>query len=526
MKQSMLNLLFLGFTIVIALASCNSSNQSENQQISDKLDDEVTLGEISIDVTCSQDALPLFNEGLLLLHSFQFDDAAEKFQEAQEMDSTCAMAFWGEAMSENHPLWREQDKTKALEILDRLGSDKTDQRAKFTTDFEKDMFDAITILYGEGTKKENDQAYAAYMEKLSKKYPDHHEVSAFYALSMLGAIEDDRKDDLYEKGAKIAQSIIDENPNHPGALHYLIHSYDDPKNAPKALDAANRYSKVAPDAAHALHMPSHIYIALGKWDEVISSNKAAVAASIERKEKKDLGTKAIDFHSLKWLMYAHLQKGEFEAARNLVQQMEDYCEEESSPRAVTHNVMMKAAYFTETKNWDDALVNDTIDYSELSVQIFGTRCYVRGIQAFHNNNKDSIEQIIAEMDVQISDANKEVMSESATMCSGNYDRRRPTKNHIKRTKVVRLQLQALMAMLDKNDSKAEEFMQQAIEEEESTTYLYGPPEIVKPSHEMYAEWLEEKGRNDEALVYYNKVLERAPGKLIPLRSIERLSETE
>jgi len=498
--------------------SCNLSNSNKK----DTENEGSTLGNISIEISCSEESSTIFREGLLLLHSFQFDDAIEKFQEAQQIDSTCAMAYWGEAMSQNHPLWREQDKEEALSILQKIAFKKEDQRLAFKTQFEQDMFDAICILYGPGTKKENDKAYSDFMEKLHKKYPENHEVHAFYALSLLGAQEDDRNTDLYSKGAKIAQSIIDENPQHPGALHYLIHSYDDPQNAHKALHAADRYSKVAPDAAHALHMPSHIYVALGKWDEVISSNIAAVAASIERKKRKDLKIKAIDFHSLKWQMYGHLQKGEFDQARRLVEQMEFYCEEEDSPKAVSHTVMMKAAYLSETNQWDDPLIRDSIDYVNLPIQIFGARSYMLGMEAFHTNNVDSLKHIINNMTILISEAEKKALAGSAPMCSGNFDRSRPTLNHVKRTKVMQLQLRAHLSMLQKNNVEAESLIKQAIKMEETTTYAYGPPEIVKPSHEMYGEWLLNQERYEDAKVFFQKVLERAPGRYIPSQAIEKL----
>ena len=141
------------------------------------------------------------------------------------------------------------------------------------------------------------------------KYPEHHEVAAFYALSLLGSSKSRKDDDNYEVGAKIAQSIISENPHHPGALHYLIHSYDDPDHATLALDAANRYSKVAPDAEHALHMPSHIFVALGMWDEVINSNIASYEASVVRMKKKELDNDARGYHAMK-LMSLLLPKKE------------------------------------------------------------------------------------------------------------------------------------------------------------------------------------------------------------------------
>jgi len=480
------------------------------------------LGVIDIDVSGSAEAIPVFEEGLKLLHSFEFDDASEKFREAQEIDPDFAMAYWGEAMTENHPLWREQEFDKANEILNKLGETKDEKRAKFKTEFEKDLFDAVSILYGAGDKKERDQAYSDFMGTLHEKYPDNHEVAAFYGLSILGSVKGGRDLNKYGKGAKIVQSVIEENPNHPGALHYLIHSYDDPDNAPKALNAANSYAKIAPEAKHALHMPSHIYVALGMWDEVISSNVAAFAASEKRKAKKELGNDALDYHSLKWLMYGYLQKKDYTSAKKLVADMERYCYGEPSRRAMTHNVMMKAAYFEETGDWSDELVIDTLDYSDLSIQIFGTYSYMIGKHAINNGEGDKLSSIITELDNRIKKVANDLVVGNPMMCSGSYSRGRPTQLHVDRATVMKLELEALLAIRNNEQQKAENLMKEAVALEDATTYMYGPPDIVKPSHEMYADWLVEQGRYDDAKEHFEITLERSPKRLIALEGLARI----
>ena len=479
------------------------------------------LGVISIDVSGSPEAIPAFEEGLKLLHSFEFDDAGEKFRKAQEIDPDFAMAYWGEAMTENHPLWREQEFDKANEILNKLGETKEERRSKFKTEFEKDLFDAVSILYGAGDKKARDQAYSDFMGELHDKYPDNHEVAAFYGLSVLGAVKGGRDLNQYGKGAKIVQSVIAENPNHPGALHYLIHSYDDPDNAPKALEAANSYAKIAPEAKHALHMPSHIYVALGMWDEVISSNVAAFAASEKRKAKKELGNDALDYHSLKWLMYGYLQKKEFAKAKALVEDMERYCYEEPSRKAMSHNVMMKAAYFEESGDWANDLVIDTIDYSGLPIQIFGAYSYMIGKHAVNNGEGDKLASIIEKLDKRIKKTANDLVIGNPSMCSGSYSRGRPTQLHVDRAKVMKLELEAILAIQENDQQKAESLMKAAVALEDATTYMYGPPEIVKPSHEMYADWLVKQGRSNEAAEHFEITLERSPKRAIALDGLER-----
>ena len=487
-------------------------------------DDDTQLGEIALKVSGSDQAVPYFEEGLLLLHSFEFKDAAEKFRKAQELDSTFAMAYWGEAMTENHPLWREQEYDKAIGILAKLGETKEEQRASFKTPLEKDFYDAIATLYGEGSKSERDKAYAAFMDKLHKKYPDNHEITAFYALSLLGSAGGKRDYETYGKAARIAQSVIAENPNHPGALHYLIHSYDDPDHAPQALDAANSYAKVAPEANHALHMPSHIYVALGMWEEVISSNIAAFAASQKRKERKELDNDALDYHSLKWLMYGYLQTEEFDKARGLVKDMERYASENPTPKSLGHTVMMKAAYFTETEEWEDALIQDTLDFSDLPVQLYASHQFMLGRQAAHQKDMDQLNIHIQSMQQKIKDSSNELAAGESTMCSGSYSRRRPTKAHVDRATVMKKQLETLKALAGGNPTLAENLMKESMELEEKITYSYGPPEIIKPSPEFYAEWLEQQDRHAEAKRLYEKVLDRAPKRYIALQGMERVNK--
>lgn len=499
----------------LLITSCKKSTESSTSS--------AHLGEIDIDVSVSSEARPHFEEGLLLLHSFQYKDAAENFRKVQNLDPGFTLGYWGEAMSHNHPLWREKDKTKALEILEKLAPTREERMALARSEFEKDMYKGIEILYGEGEKNETDIAYKNHMEELYKKYPENHEIGAQYALSVLGAVKEGRDKEAYEMGAKIAQGIINENPNHPGALHYLIHSYDDPDNAPKALDAAHRYSKVAPDANHALHMPSHIYIALGMWDDVIKSNNAAFKASQKRKEKKDLDNDALDYHSLKWLMYGHLQKNNKEKAKELLLDMKTYCDTLPSKKAAAHLVMMEAAYLSDTGLWNDTLTNHSLDFDNLAIQIKAVWHFTNTLKAFNNKDLQRIENQSTQLQVAINEAKKIVYAGGSQMCSGNYNRSMPTQTHIERATVMKFEIDALAALLKGEDDKFENLITQAIALENETSFMFGPPEIVKPSSELYAEWLIKQSRKEDAQLHFNKVLDRAPKRLTALNGLQEAS---
>ncbi|MEM6963384.1 MAG: hypothetical protein AAF573_01380 [Bacteroidota bacterium] len=483
---------------------------------------ENSLGKIDIQVTGSEEAQPYFQEGLLLLHSFEYKDAAEKFVKAQTIDSNFVMAYWGEAMSFNHPLWRERYTEDGIAALKKLAPTPEERLAKAPTAFEKDLLQGVEILYGKGEKKELDIAYKDHMEKLHKKYPDHHEISAFYALSLLGSAKNGRDTETYEMGARIAQSIIDENPKHPGALHYLIHSYDDPDHASLALEAANSYAKVAPDAGHALHMPSHIYVAMGMWDEVISSNIASYEASVKRMKAKELDNDARGYHAFKWLMYGYLQKGNFAKAKEMVYDMKAFCDEKPSNRAKSHFIMMQAAYLTETSDWDDPIAKEAVDLAKMNMFTQSVQHFTQGMMSYVQNNKMQVEEAIKAISLLRTGGEQTMVNGVAKMCSGiSAYQQPPSKNEVNSMKVLELELNALLALMNKDEETAEKWFEEATALEETTTFNYGPPNIVKPSFELYAEWLMQKNKKAEAKKQYEKVLLRAPKRLVAMRGLEQ-----
>jgi len=446
---------------------------------------EASLGKVELKVTGSSEAAPYFHDGLLLLHSFEFEDAAEKFVKAQEIDSSFVMAYWGEAMSYNHPLWRERYTEEGTAALRKLADTPEERLAMAKTPLERDLLDAVEILYSIGEKKELDQAYADKMNGLYKKYPDNHEVSTFYALSLLGSSKSRTEDDNYEVGAKIVQSVIDENPQHPGALHYLIHSYDDPDHAPLALEAANSYSKVAPDAEHALHMPSHIFVAMGMWDEVIASNIASYEASVARMNEKELDNDARGYHAFKWLMYGYLQKGNFDKAKEMVYDMKQYCEEKPSSRARSHYIMMKADYLTESGRWEDEIANDDVDMEKLNLLVQGVQVFTKGMSGAESGNEAALNTAISDLKEMQSQAEAKMVMGNPKMCSGvSRYLQPPSVNEVNSIKVLEYELKASLALLQKDEKAAEKWMQEATAMEESVSFTFGPPNIVSPKRRL------------------------------------------
>ena len=192
---------------------------------------ERKLGTIDFPHSGKAEARQAFLTGVLLLHSFEFEDAATQFQRAQEIDPDFALAYWGEAMTYNHPLWQQQDKPAALVALERYGATPEARQRKAPSEREAAYLAALDVLYGDGSKTERDVAYLKAMGRLAAAYPDDLEAQAFYALAILGSTNGERDFATYMRAASVAQRIFGANPDHPGAVHYMIHSFDDPVHA-------------------------------------------------------------------------------------------------------------------------------------------------------------------------------------------------------------------------------------------------------------------------------------------------------
>src|SRR5438874_12533361 len=260
------------------------------------------LGTIDFPASGAPAAQAPFIRGVLLLHSFEYGDAARAFREAQRLDSGFALAYWGAPITYTHPAGTEQDGTAAGAALQRLAATRDARRAKAPTRREQAYLDAVEILYGDGSKAVRDTAYSLAMGRLVARFPADREAKVFYALSLLGLNQGVRDVPSYLRAAAIVDTVFRENPNHPGAAHLLIHSYDDPIHAPLGLAAARAYSKIAPDAAHAQHMTTHIFLALGMWDEVVSQNELASG--------RDRAACTAN-HYTAWLGYGYRQQGRY-----------------------------------------------------------------------------------------------------------------------------------------------------------------------------------------------------------------------
>ena len=223
----------------------------------------------------SAEAQQHFLRGVAILHSFGWKQALEQFRAAQAIEPDFALAYWGETLCYNHPLFATApDDENPRAALARLGATAAERAARAPTPREKGFLQAVEALWAEGDYDERRVAYMHAMERLHRQFPDDHEVAAFYALALLSGSRalGDQSGRLEMRAGAIALDVFGANPNHPGAPHYAIHAFDDPIHAPLALPAARRYAEIAPAVAHARHMPTHIFIQHGMWDLVSRHN--------------------------------------------------------------------------------------------------------------------------------------------------------------------------------------------------------------------------------------------------------------
>ena len=260
------------------------------------------------------------------------------------------------------------------------------------------------------------------------------------------------------------------------------------------------------------------------WDEVINSNIASWDASVTRKSLKNLDNNAYNYHALNWLMYAYLQKGNYSRAKELTADMHNYCSGLDAKRARSYLIMMKGAYALESNDWDSDLLKDTFNMDDLNVQIQAVKLYTQAMAEKSWNKKVNYDYYIEQIQIKISEAENEVLLRSASTCSGNFINNTTSQVDIDRAMVIKYELEGQKHWDSGNHTVAEEYFKKAVDLEYNTSFQYGPPDIVKPSSELMAEFLIAQKRIPEAREYYQKSLTRAPKRKISLDGLNAASE--
>jgi hypothetical protein len=266
----------------------------------------LVLGTIDFPTKANAASHAAFIRGVLLLHNFHYPRAAVAFQEAEKLDTTDVMGYWGEAMTYSHPVWNQQDLGAAQKALLKLAPTREARLALARSPKERAWLESVEELYAPtGSKAQRDTAWSRALEKMHASDPNDIEATTFYAVSLLGLNQGQREAVAYQKAYELVLPIFKSHPHHPGAAHYLIHATDDPSHAALGLQAAEAYASIAPSATHAIHMTSHIFLALGKWDDVVSANRKAQAT---------IKAGMMSGHIVHWLQFALIEHGIFKEA--------------------------------------------------------------------------------------------------------------------------------------------------------------------------------------------------------------------
>ncbi|HEX5834807.1 MAG TPA: tetratricopeptide repeat protein [Pyrinomonadaceae bacterium] len=462
---------------------------------------ESQLGRVEFPTSGSPAAQAHFLRGLAALHSFWYEEALEAFRESTKTDPDFMMGYWGEAMAQNHPLWSEQDLGAARTVIAKI------KDTPKLSDRERAYLNAVKLLYGDGEKRARDAAYSAAMEKIYRAYPEDLDAAAFYSLSLLGLVNhDDKSYRLQAQAGAIALAVYEKNPNHPGAAHYIIHAFDDPDHAILALPAARRYAGIAPEAHHARHMPSHIFLQLGMWPEAAASNESAWESSDNWMKRKKLSLNVRDYHSLHWLLYAYLQQGRYGKAEQLLKLMKQVMSESTydnklRPGYYENNwANMAAAFIVETERWD--LSNEL--FPDASSQNPSPQSSTNGGHAGHGatvtTSTDTVRYSGASRTLPVF-----IRALSAAV-RGSNDVTTGLSG------IREMEVAALNAAMKKDYDKAIELMKQATTLEEQASPPSGPPSLIKPTHELFGEILLRAGKPAEAAAQFKIALLRQPNR--------------
>jgi tetratricopeptide (TPR) repeat protein len=493
------------------------------QQEQNPVDHIHGLGHVHMDTSCSPSVSADFDRALAMLHNFWFARALEAFKKVIQADPQCAMAYWGAAMTYNHPFWdapTREDESAAWALVQK-GRQTTKKTPR-----EEMYLDAVAALYkdaGAGSKSERDEAYKNAMKAVYEKYPDD-EVKLFYGLSILGTIKEGTPGfERQAVAAKLFEEVYAKKPEHPGALHYLIHVYDDPEHAVDGLKAARAYAKAAAAVPHAQHMPSHIFTRLGYWEESAAANENAWRTSEEDVKRVGESGEYRDFHSLNYLQYAYLQLGRYRDAKRVTDMIKAEYEALPNKKTALDTPELQARhvrgrtiyalpdrvaygyfdmltrYIVEAGTWQEVpkipLVAPSRDFVAMKLQLQAIAADAAGAKAAAN-------QIVA---LSNEPGQHSFVKQIITMQAKEAE--------------------AIAARASGDIEGAMAMMNEAAAVEDSIYALSQPPYPIIPVHELYGTMLLEVKRPAEAMKHFTETLKRTPGRPKAIYGIARAAES-
>jgi tetratricopeptide (TPR) repeat protein len=495
----------------IALAQAYDRPDSHHQHGGQMARSGGNFGELSFANSGKPVAQAPFLRGVKLLHNFQYEEAIEAFQQAQKADPSFALAYWGEAMAHNYTLWAEQHTDLARAVLAKLGPTPEARAAKARTVREKMWLGAVEALYGPGTKFERDEAYADRMDALFAAYPDDLEARVFDALATMGRSHGTRDVANYMKAAAMLEDVFPTHTHHPGVVHYLIHAYDDPTHAPLGLRAARLYNKIAPSSAHAQHMTSHIFLAMGMWRETEEANNDAVAVMNKGMAEHHMAAAACG-HGFIWLVYARLQQGE------AVGPQVDACLLEAQKLAAATKDLPVVGYPEGSfGSWADMAVRNGVETGQWPKWVelpSGKLTYARFVEDYGRLLASRHAADAAAAALMSMKADRDIMS-------ANFAKEFPDDDTVMPWVDRAVAQGEAVAVLAKGDTdRGVGLLRQAAETESALPPPFGPPALQKPSYELLGDELLALGRKTEAAAAYKQALAAAPGRRLSLAGLK------
>jgi hypothetical protein len=459
-------------------------------------------GEVDFQISCGPAVQKTFREAVWTLHSFWYPEALKGFTTVTEAEPGCAMGYWGIAMSHWYPLWYPPSPA-ALKV----GAEAVEKAvaAGPKTEREKDYIVAIAAFYRDSDKldyRTRAVAYEKAMEQVYLRYPEDREAAVFYGLALnASALPTDKTYANQRKAAEILNKIWAEQPNHPGVVHYLIHSDDSAQFAAAGLDAAICYSKIAPDVPHALHMPSHIFTRLGMWQQSIDSNHAAHAAAVAY-VRKTLGPESFDsetVHTMDYLEYAYLQTAQDRRAKEVVDELISFRQSAVQNLPTAYAVAAIPVRFAlERRDWHAA--------ASLSAPAIGfplerfpwaeaMLSFARSLGAAQTGDIPGAQAEIAKLQ---SLENKLLEAKDSYWAN--------------QVEVQRLGAASILAHVQGNDKKAIELARAAADLDATMDKHPATPASVLPARELLADLLLELNQPAAALVEYRAMLSTDPNR--------------
>ncbi|HEU5249733.1 MAG TPA: hypothetical protein VFW15_07080 [Thermoanaerobaculia bacterium] len=466
--------------------------------------DATKLGKVHFPISCGPASQKKFDVALAMLHSFWYGKSDRAFAELAAADPGCAMAHWGVAMSRFHQIWEAPPPDDLKAGVAALAAARA---AGAKTQRERDYIEALGAYYDKSDTLDHLTRFLAFekaMGELAAKYPKDREATIFYALTLNGvalAMPPDKTYPRQKKAGEILEPIFKEMPEHPGIAHYIIHSYDYPSLATRAVDAARRYAKIAPDSPHALHMPSHIFTRLGLWEDSISSNLASADAARRTVQATMPGATAFDeLHAMDYLAYAYLQTGRDAEARGIFESASRAEKFDKPTFQVAYALTaIPARMALERRDWAAAAAIElrpaNFEWSKFP-WTESTVVFARAVGFARGGNTVSARTEIARLEKL-------------------RDSLRGAKNAYwgDQVEILRREAAAWLARAEKKDSEALELMRSAAALEDTVDKHPVTPGPILPAREQLGDLLLEIGKPAEALAEYRSDLAASPNRL-------------